>query len=390
MTKKFWKNQRGSMAVLVGVMLPVLVGFLGLALDFGHVILVRTQMQNAVDAAACAGAMKLTVPIPGGQSQATTEANSMITANSFSTANAAVTFPTDPQNNPSGAPLVKVSLTDSVPTYFMRVLGIKTVSLKAHAEAIRESSLESYPGGPFNYTIFSNTSLIINGTDKITGSVHCNASLTLNGDLTITEKSEGYTQVIVNGDNDLGSVGAGTLSEISVNGTNTIGSKYGGVTDIAMPNYTQQILATIPSTNQYSSSQTFNGANISIDGGIYVNGNVIINGEINGSGPILATGSIIVNGVSTISGSNQVFLYSSGSSITINGNNGFGSGTTSVICYAPSSNGSIIVNGVNVINGDVIGNSITINGGEDIDGMLNNSVYPITSIDLGEHAKLIN
>ena len=82
MIKKFWKNQKGGMAVLVGIMLPVLAGFLGLALDLGHVVLVRTQMQNAVDAAACAGAIQLTVP-PSSQAQATTKANSLITANSF-------------------------------------------------------------------------------------------------------------------------------------------------------------------------------------------------------------------------------------------------------------------------------------------------------------------
>ncbi len=35
MIKKLRKNQKGSVAVLVGVMLPVLIGFLGLALDVG-------------------------------------------------------------------------------------------------------------------------------------------------------------------------------------------------------------------------------------------------------------------------------------------------------------------------------------------------------------------
>jgi hypothetical protein len=53
----------------------------------------------------------------------------------------------------------------------------------------------------------------------------------------------------------------------------------------------------------------------------------------------MATGNIIVNGTSTISGTNQVLLYSSGGQITINGQDGFGSGTSSVICYAPSANG---------------------------------------------------
>ncbi len=390
MITKFRKNQKGSVAILVAIMLPVMIGFLGLALDVANLVVVRTEMQNAVDAAVCAGCLQLSMPIPTGQALAKTEANSILTSNNFSSANAALTFIQDTVRNPGNAPEINCNLANAVSTYFMQVLGIATVNLSAYAEAILESKVQDYPGGPFNYTIFSNTNLTINGTEKITGSVHSNGLLNLNGILSVTQKAEGYTGVTINGDNDLGSVGAGALSEINANGSNTIGSKYAGVTDIAMPNYTRQILATIPSTNQYSSNKTFNGANISIDGGIYVNGNVTINGEINGSGPILATGNITVNGVSTISGSNQIFLYSSGGTITINGNNGFGSGTTSVICYAPSSNGSIIINGANVLNGDVIGNSITINGGDDIDGMLNNNVYPITSVDLGYHAKLID
>jgi cytoskeletal protein CcmA (bactofilin family) len=387
MIKKLRKNQEGSVAVLVGVMLPVLIGFLGLALDMANLVVVRTRMQNAVDAAVCAGCLQLSLPIPAGQTQAKTEANSILTANNFSPANATVTFTQDTVRNPTNAPETNCTLTNNVPTYFMKVLGITTVSLAAYAEAIVESKLQSYPGGPFNYAVFSNTNLIINGTEKIQGSVHSNGQLTINGSLTITQAAEGAKGVTINGTNNLGSVGADTVKDISVTGTNTIGSEYAGVTNIAMPDYSSQIKATAATT--YNNSQTFNG-NLSITGNMYVNGSVTINGQITQTGCILATGSITVNGTSTISGSNQVFLYSSGGSITINGQNGFGSGTSSVICYAPSSSGSITVNGVNTINGDVIGNSITINGGEDIDGMDNHNVYPITSVDLGHHAKLID
>ena len=181
------------MAVLVGIMLPVLIGFLGLALDVGHLVIVRTQMQNAVDAAVCAGCLKLASPIPTGQAQATTEANSILTANNFSPANAKVTFTQDTVRNPANALETNCSLTNNVPTYFMKVLGISTVSLAAHAEAIVESKLQSYPGGPFNYTIFSNKKLTINGTEKIQGSAHSNAQLNVNGSqgFVITQAAEG-------------------------------------------------------------------------------------------------------------------------------------------------------------------------------------------------------
>src|SRR5208337_706396 len=356
-------------------------------LDVGHLVVVRTRMQNAVDTAVCAGCLQLSLPIPTGQTQAKTEANSILTANNFSPANATVTFTQDTVKNPTNIPEINCTLTNNVPTYFMKVLGITTVSMTAYAEAILESKLESYPGGPFNYTVFSNTNLTINGTESIQGSVHSNGNLTINGTMTITQAAEGAQGVTINGVNNLGSVGADTVKDISVNGSNTIGSENGGVTNISMPDYSSQIKAT--ATTTYNTSQTFNG-NMNITGNMYVNGSVTINGTITETGCILATGSITINGTSTISGSNQVFLYSSGGSITINGQDGFGSGTSSVICYAPSSSGSITVNGVSTINGDIIGNSITINGGEDIDGINNHNRIPITSVDLGHHAKLIS
>ena len=93
-----------------------------------------------------AGCMQLTLPIPGGQSQASTEANSILTTNNFSPANATVTFTQDTVRNHANAPEINCSLTTGVPTYFMQVLGIKTVSLKAHAEVLRSTKAEGNPG----------------------------------------------------------------------------------------------------------------------------------------------------------------------------------------------------------------------------------------------------
>lgn len=56
-----WIRQRQSGAVLVmlGVTLVVLLGFAALAIDLGRTYLVRTELQNAADAAALAGAKEL-------------------------------------------------------------------------------------------------------------------------------------------------------------------------------------------------------------------------------------------------------------------------------------------------------------------------------------------
>ncbi|MEK9721635.1 MAG: pilus assembly protein TadG-related protein, partial [Quisquiliibacterium sp.] len=57
-----WKRQRGVAAIIVGVTLTVLVGFLGLVVDTGRLYVTKTELQTAVDACALAGARYLGSP----------------------------------------------------------------------------------------------------------------------------------------------------------------------------------------------------------------------------------------------------------------------------------------------------------------------------------------
>ncbi|MGA7622796.1 MAG: pilus assembly protein TadG-related protein, partial [Candidatus Acidiferrales bacterium] len=52
-------REAGQSLVLVGVGMVVLIGVLGLAIDFGYYRYVRRELQTAADAAALAGAMDL-------------------------------------------------------------------------------------------------------------------------------------------------------------------------------------------------------------------------------------------------------------------------------------------------------------------------------------------
>lgn len=49
-------NKKGVVAVLVGILIFVFIGFAALAIDIGHLFVVRNELQNASDAAALAGA----------------------------------------------------------------------------------------------------------------------------------------------------------------------------------------------------------------------------------------------------------------------------------------------------------------------------------------------
>ncbi len=53
-------GQRGAVAIIVGLLLAVLVGFIGLALDGGHLYLTKTELQNGADACALAASYDLT------------------------------------------------------------------------------------------------------------------------------------------------------------------------------------------------------------------------------------------------------------------------------------------------------------------------------------------
>lgn len=52
-------RQRGAVAIIVGLMIVVLVGFIGLAVDGGHLYLTKTELQNTADACSLAASYEL-------------------------------------------------------------------------------------------------------------------------------------------------------------------------------------------------------------------------------------------------------------------------------------------------------------------------------------------
>jgi len=53
--KKFVQETHGTIAFLTAILIAVLLGFCGLAIDVGHYLVVRNELQNAADAAAMPG-----------------------------------------------------------------------------------------------------------------------------------------------------------------------------------------------------------------------------------------------------------------------------------------------------------------------------------------------
>jgi Flp pilus assembly protein TadG len=403
MANHFLKNQEGAVAVVMGIMIVAIMGFVGLALDLGYLMVTKTKMQNAVDAAAAAGALQfssITVPPSASdQTKANSEANTILQSNGFTLVTVSPTYPTNATWNGNSVPAISVSFTQTVPNLFMTVLGISSVQLSAAAEAVL-ISLPS-PGKPFfnslgvPNTLFSVQNLTLNGSQSITGTIFTDAYLTMNGSEVVNGNAVGVQGITMCGSEKIsGYAQATSVGEITLNGSEQIGGgTKGGATNISLPDFSQAIINATSSANTYSSSQTFNGIT-NVNGSIYVNGDVTINGSVNWNGCILATGNITINGSSQITGSNQVFLYSGNGNITDNGSSSFGTGGTNgsnVIAYAP--NGTIIINGSSSWYGLVIGNQLTLNGSGNFNGsgVTNLNSIPTGAISLGPaHSKLIN
>ncbi|WP_305041470.1 pilus assembly protein TadG-related protein, partial [Geoalkalibacter sp.] len=57
--KPYRVGEKGAVAVLVAVLLMFLIGMVALVVDVGYLYATRSELQNAADAAALAGARQL-------------------------------------------------------------------------------------------------------------------------------------------------------------------------------------------------------------------------------------------------------------------------------------------------------------------------------------------
>ena len=125
------KKDSGSIAVLTVLVLTVLLGFGSLATDMAVLYAEKSNLQNAVDAAALAGSQEL----PNNPQAAITKASEYASANN--TALESVVIIADNRE-------IKVTAEKDVPLYLARILGIdsKIVGASARAGIFTPSSLQ--------------------------------------------------------------------------------------------------------------------------------------------------------------------------------------------------------------------------------------------------------
>jgi len=154
-----FRDESGQTAVTAELGLIVVIGFVALAVDVGHLYNVRRNLQVAADAAAIAAALEIKACAGVANCSAMqTAAQAALTENGLPDSTLAVNCaaPTgtglvvtvndppcalgasDPNNGKGG--FVEVTLSEPTPTYFARLVGFANMTISTRAEATRSAA----------------------------------------------------------------------------------------------------------------------------------------------------------------------------------------------------------------------------------------------------------
>ena len=158
MLRRLWTDKRGVTALVFGISLLVVLGSMGLAVDYGRGFLVRTKLAGAIDAAALAAGRNLDDVNIEGEIQRIFSAN--FPTGYMGVANVAITHSL---SEIDGEKTVVVDGTATLQTTFMGLLGIKTFDVAAKAEVARG-------GPPMNIAIVVDISGSMNSSSGSSGS----------------------------------------------------------------------------------------------------------------------------------------------------------------------------------------------------------------------------
>jgi hypothetical protein len=325
----------------VSIALVVLIGIAALAVDVGDLWTTRRLMQSAADAGAVAGADEITL---GGSSSAITAAAKDATSHNGFTDGAARagtsnTVTVAVHNPPTSGPFatnsnaVEVDVSQSQPTYFMKVLGWQAVPVSTTAVAVTTGS------GSCIYSLDPHVS----GATTVGGTASVSSACGL------YDNSDSSSALIVSGGGTITAPLVGVVGGTTVNGGGSTPPTT-GIAQFGDP------LAYIPAPS-FSSSSCSSFHSQTLSSGSY--------------SPQTFCGGIKINAGNTVTFSSGLYIVDGGG-ITITGGTVSGSGVTFYLTGA-SGNGSSAQNYSGVtINGNATVNlsSPCTSSGGSIAGML--------------------
>ncbi len=166
------RNSRGQVMVLFALLLPVLVGMMGIGIDTANLFQARREIQSAADLAALAGASQL----PDNMGAASSVASDIAAQNGYSGSEVAITAPYDGDDNK-----IEVAITQDVGLFFMPVLGLSSATVSARSVASHEINAGLAVFGKKDTHCWTGT-ITWNGNGiTVDGSVHSNSGITFPG-----------------------------------------------------------------------------------------------------------------------------------------------------------------------------------------------------------------
>lgn len=130
------KNERGAYLVFFAILIPILFGCAGLAVDLGNGFARHARLQKAADAAALAGAATFAMNQETVDSHPKADAQAETYAK-VNWGNGRASFQKRPQaQTVDGVSYYRVLLQESIPTTFIKFVGIKEDLFNIEAEAV--------------------------------------------------------------------------------------------------------------------------------------------------------------------------------------------------------------------------------------------------------------
>ena len=144
-------KEKGIAVYLTAFFMLVLIPIVGLSIDAGFAFVIQSRLSAAADSAALAAGrgVNLSGTQTAANTQATTQATNffnsdfpsgyMNTSTTGRTVTPTFTINVDSSNNPTGTLTIQITASVVAPTYFMRWLGIPTLTVAANGTATRRN-----------------------------------------------------------------------------------------------------------------------------------------------------------------------------------------------------------------------------------------------------------
>ncbi len=311
-TSRFRQWRRGTVAALVAVSLPVMLGVAALALDSGVLYIHRRQAQTMAEAVSTAAAYQLYLN-SSNTSGATSAATALASQYGVS---ATVNIPPTSGMFANKSGYAQVSLSTSSPRLFSAIWGAG--SLSVNASAVTGSGTTPYSTAAILVLSPSGTALTLSGSSSVTAK---------NGSIVVDSTSN--TSVVSSGSPSITAPVLNLSGKIAYSGNNPNNATVTNTGQANTPDPLAGIAAPSSSgmTVQSSSKVTLSGStSTTLSPGVYTGG-ISLSGSssatLNSGAYYINGGGIVASGSSSISGSG-VFIYNTGGgAINLSGSGSF-------------------------------------------------------------------